>query len=159
MPLKLKLAQPENAPEVTRLVKAYRRELGAQGSDDVSAFVHAVLKSKYARVLVALSESKAIGFTIFTFSCSAFTLRRSIQITDVWVDEAFRGQGFASNMLKFIRTFAEKRGLSSIYLFTTTDGAMLPKFYTKRGFSEVGLRYFRNTITCEKYQPIRDAEK
>lgn len=59
-----------------------------------------------------------------------------LQVDQLWVDEALRGQGYGSRLLSLAEEVARARGAIGAHLTTSTFQA--PRFYENRGYAEIG---------------------
>lgn len=67
---------------------------------------------------------------------SGSTYLSSLEIEVLWVNEAYRGQSIASQLLKEIENEAKEAGCQLAHL--TTYSFQAPQFYQKRGFVVCG---------------------
>jgi GNAT superfamily N-acetyltransferase len=82
-------------------------------------------------IKVARDESGAIIGGI-----AGSTYLSSLEIEVLWVSEAYRGQGIASQLLEAIENEAKKAGCQLAHL--TTYSFQAPQFYQKNGFAICG---------------------
>ncbi|MCS5711876.1 GNAT family N-acetyltransferase [Candidatus Berkiella aquae] len=64
---------------------------------------------------------------------NAYTAFAEIYIDDIWVDEAYRGQGHGRKLIEALEMQFEGEGFNNINLVTSAFQA--PEFYKKCGFS------------------------
>ena len=62
-----------------------------------------------AEVILAVVEGKEIGFALFFHNFSTFLGRSGIYLEDLYVDPAFRGNGYGKSILKYLAKIAVER--------------------------------------------------
>jgi GNAT superfamily N-acetyltransferase len=65
---------------------------------------------RYAEVLMARLDGKAVGFALFFHNFSTFRAQPGIYLEDLYVRPAFRGEGIGEALLKRIAKLAVERG-------------------------------------------------
>ncbi len=78
---------------------------------------------------------------------SGITEHRWFYLTDLWVDERYRGQGHGTRLLKVIEQKAADDGMEHIYLWTA--GELNARFYEKNGY--VQFTVLENKFECQGY--------
>ena len=78
--------------------------------------------------IVARDENgSAIG------ALNAYTAFAEVYVDDIWVDHAFRGQGYGRKLLQALENHFKGKGFNNINLVTSAFQA--PEFYKKCGFT------------------------
>lgn len=62
-----------------------------------------------AEVILAVVKGKEIGFALFFHNFSTFLGRSGIYLEDLYVDPAFRGNGYGKSILKYLAKIAVER--------------------------------------------------
>ena len=144
--LNVKLADLNLAEEATALValmEEYARDPmgGGQGlSDSVKAQLPAALKARpQAFTLIAWLDGKAIGLVNCFEGFSTFKCQPLINIHDVIVSQAYRGQGIAQRLLQAVEALAREKGCCKLTLEVLQGNARAQKTYTAFGFSDYQL--------------------
>lgn len=147
--IKLRFGSKKDRSRLLRLLKAYRHDSQCRTSDELemAGLCNSLLCSHFARFVIAFDKARAVGFILFTYSASIYSLRRSVQITDLWVDHQSRSSGVASKLINFVEDHARQSEIRSLYLFTSADEYRLNQFYCSRGWNEVSLRYYRKLLS------------
>ncbi len=60
----------------------------------------------FAKVIIAEYQNKAVGYALFFHNFSTFTGRPGIYLEDLYVQPAYRGQGFGKCLLAYIADLA-----------------------------------------------------
>jgi len=89
---------------------------------------YGVSESKSERLNITVEENnQVVGFA------SGLTNREWFNLTDLWIDEKYRGQKFGAKILKMLEEDAKKQGMKSIYTWTTAYNSN-EIFYEKQGY-------------------------
>jgi GNAT superfamily N-acetyltransferase len=73
-----------------------------------------IFHKKQASVLIAEYKDKPIGFMLYFPTYSTFLGRANLYLEDIYIDEAFRHQGFGKLMFKALAEIAVKEGYHRI---------------------------------------------
>ena len=65
--------------------------------------------TKYAEVIFAYEEDKAVGFALFFHNFSTFLGKPGIYLEDLYIKPQYRGKKIASYILSFLAKLAKKR--------------------------------------------------
>jgi ribosomal protein S18 acetylase RimI-like enzyme len=82
----------------------------------------------YKKFAVVLTNEDNIAFAIL----NAFTAFSEVYIEDLWVDKAYRGQGYGRKLLEELENRFKGKGFNNINLVTSAFNS--PEFYKKCGF-------------------------
>ncbi|WDP90508.1 MAG: GNAT family N-acetyltransferase [Desulfobacter sp.] len=94
---------------------------------------------KHRAVKVACANDRVIGMCTAQTRISTAQGRISAVVEDLVVDDAFRGQGVGSRLIKAIEAWAQKRGISSLSLLADKDNTNGLAFYAARGWQTSSL--------------------
>ena len=84
--------------------------------------------------LCVLSGTKVVGY------CGFLQVLDEADITNVAVDEAFRGQGIGRRMLEQLMDAGRARGVKAFTLEVRTGNTAAVSLYEKLGFERAGIR-------------------
>ncbi len=107
-------------------------------SDELRDFIHVIWNDPEQKILAAESEGAICGFAVLHHINKPETPfmyeRDFLDIDEFCVDEAFRRQGAASEMIRFIREYAVEKGFKRLELnmWEFNKGALA--FYETAGF-------------------------
>lgn len=73
---------------------------------DVKAIEKSIFEKKQAEVVIAEVNGKPVGFMLYFFSYSTFWGRANLYLEDLFIDEAFRHQGYGKLMFKALAKIA-----------------------------------------------------
>jgi ribosomal protein S18 acetylase RimI-like enzyme len=102
-----------------------------------------LLASAQARVFVAEREGRVVGMLTLQILVSTVQGGPVGLVEDVVVDAAHRGQGIGEAMLKHLRQWSLRQGLSRLQLLADQDNKRALEFYRKQGWTTtdlIGLR-------------------
>lgn len=151
MPLwEIRLANSADDASLCEAIDQYRVDMGARSSihsdEDGASFVRRLLGSECARVLISVKGRRVIGFLLFTYSATAYHLRSSIQLVDLWVEVNYRRLGLATAFMRAIEDHARTMRVDSLYLAMEPSRPYLRTFYSVLGFQLVDLLYLRRLL-------------
>lgn len=92
---------------------------------------YGVSEENSRRLNVVVEEGgEVVGFA------SGLVNRKWFNLTDLWVDERYRGQGLGAKVLVELEEDARKQGVEHIYTWTTAYNSN-EVFYQKQGYRQV----------------------
>jgi ribosomal protein S18 acetylase RimI-like enzyme len=92
--------------------------------------IHDQIKKGYAYYLINY-EDKNAGY----FSIQAQPTQKTMFLSKIYVNKAFRGKGLARQAIEFIQALSENIGLKSIWLTVNKKNATSIAAYKKMGFA------------------------
>ena len=109
----IRAAQPEDVPEIYRLIRAlaeYERSLpSVTGSeDDLRRALFGLQPAVFAHV--ADHEGRVVGFALWFLNYSTWTGQHGIYLEDLYVDESMRGSGYGKALLTELARLCTERG-------------------------------------------------
>jgi len=137
--------RPMKLSEVDEVVQLWRR-LASDHTliiDDENLtrfreFLEGLSKEDENQVLVYEMERRIVGFLTFMKKArSMLRLRRSrAMITDLYVEEEYRGQGIASKLLERCLQYLKSMGVEEVRVNVLVDNAPAISLYRKLGFAD-----------------------
>ena len=88
---------------------------------------------RIAEVAIGYFEGKPVGFVLFFHNYSTFLGRPGIYIEDLFVDEAFRRQGFGRALLLYVARLAQERHCGRLEWAVLDWNQPAINFYKKLG--------------------------
>lgn len=136
MPITIRFAQPKDAPQLLRLNEAFNGP-GDQTPEGIRTALEAPGPEQ---VFVAEAEESGalIGFCCCLLKRSFCYQEPSGEITEFFVDPAWRRQGAGRALLAFAVRFCESQRVSELTLLTGDDNFTAQAFYKSLGFSPTG---------------------
>lgn len=83
------------------------------------------------------NDGNAIGFTQLYPVFSSVSMRRTLLLNDLYVDENMRGQGIAALLLNAAKQYAKEAGCKWLLLETASDNYTAQSLYIKNGWERV----------------------
>lgn len=130
--LRTQAEKGEPVADVDGLPDRYRAEV----LDPSTAFVDDV-------VLVALSGDTTVGCLVVTASVDGWC-----EVKRLWTDPAFRGRGFASDLVSAALAHAAKNGVSTVRLSVWQWRTGAIALYERLGFTVTGSWDERDQLVC-----------
>ena len=129
--LTVRLASPADADALIRLNTAFN------GVEDVSPdAVRQSLQDSPEIVVIADLDGTAAGFCCAQVHHSFCYKTPVAEVTEMYVDSAFRQQGCAMGMLRFLEVHLQAAyGVDEIHLLTGTENTPAQSAYKKAGFA------------------------
>lgn len=133
------LTDPIQAEAIITLLNRYAQHpMG--GGEPLSKFTQQNLTSTLAQrtdctIILAYDENKAIGLCN-CFECfSTFACKPILNIHDVYVEDGYRGQGIAPQMMQFAEQIARQNGCCKITLEVLTNNEAAKASYSASGYA------------------------
>ena len=105
--------------------------------------VNDIEKNKHKRHFVYEKNGETVGFYIIS------KILDEVEIYTIAVDELYRGQKIASNMLEHLINFSREMKVSKIWLEVSTKNMPAINLYEKFGFEKIRLRKNYYSLTNE----------
>lgn len=130
MKLNLRLAQAEDAPGITSLVKsAYSLYLDRMDREPAPILADYPALIMRQVVTVAVSDGELAGMLV------CYPCEQALHVENVSVDPAFQGQGIGGKLMSHAEDIARTRKLSRVELYTNEVMTENIGFYEARGYS------------------------
>jgi GNAT superfamily N-acetyltransferase len=94
---------------------------------------HLFGSSAYAEALVAEHQGQLIGFALFFKNYSTFLTKPGLYLEDLFVQNAYRGQGIGKALLKAVAQIAQARGYGRLEWSVLDWNETAITFYQKMG--------------------------
>ncbi len=102
--------------------------------------------SKHEAIIFAYYDGlRAVAFTLCYFTFSSTTMSKTLQLNDLFVDEAYRSQGIGARLISRVFDFAKTNDFASIGIETAHDNIGAQKLYKNMGFKQ------GNSLHYQKY--------
>jgi GNAT superfamily N-acetyltransferase len=115
MPVTIRTAGPDDAPEVFRLIHelAVYEKLDESVRTDAQG-IRDAMQSDTPRITVLLAEDeatgRAVGFALYFFTFSTFEGSPTLYLEDIFVEPSFRSTGIGSRLLALLARAARDNG-------------------------------------------------
>jgi ribosomal protein S18 acetylase RimI-like enzyme len=134
-PTPIRLARPEDAPVVGRLLHAFNIEFGepTPTPEVIAGRAAPLIESRELTVLLAGDAPD--GFAALRFRPSIYTGALDAYLEELYVVPERRGRGFGRALLETAIDHARERGAAHIELNTSEDDAAARALYESAGFT------------------------
>jgi ribosomal protein S18 acetylase RimI-like enzyme len=130
-------ARAEHLEDVAKLFDQYRVFYkSAPDGPAARKFIEERLEKGDSTLLVASHDGRIVGFTQLYPSFSSVSMRRVWILNDLFVDEAFRGQGVAQSLIGAAEEFARATGAVRMILATQMSNVAAQSLYESRGYAK-----------------------
>ena len=128
-----RVAQPEDAPEVGRLLDAFNREFGdyTPGAEGVAERAGQLIAEDAATFLLV----EAVGVAALRFRPSIFTEGLTAYLEELYIAPEARGQGHGHALLEAAIAHSRERGATSMEIAVDEPDAAAIRLYESAGFS------------------------
>lgn len=100
-------------------------------------------------LFIAEQDDEVAGYTMLVFGeptdpdvATAVTTRPTVELSKVYVRAAHHGTGLAAQLVETSVEASVSRGAHSIWLGVNQENVRANRFYSKRGFAQVGTKKF-----------------
>lgn len=135
-------AQMKDAPVIARLVQALLEELSGEKVAPLGPVARQILAGQQVVGLLAEAEGRPVGVMMLN-RCAAIYAGGSFgEISELYVDPAWRSRGVAAKLLVAAREVARREGWTRLEVGAPDQPAWARTlaFYQREGFDEVGPR-------------------
>ncbi|WP_108880864.1 GNAT family N-acetyltransferase [Anderseniella sp. Alg231-50] len=138
-PIELIEAGPEQAAEIDHLVAAFHQH---EGVDVAARARRASIDSLLAMpaqgriLLVQTPDTVTVGYAVLAFGFSLEFGGRDAFLDELFIAEAFRGQGIGRAALAAVCAWARHEGLCALHLEVERDNTAAKTLYTETGFED-----------------------
>lgn len=109
--LVIRTCNKEDIPLILKFIKSLAKYVNHL--DDVVAtealLAENLFKNRYAEVIMAELAQKPIGFALFFHTFSTFLGKPGLYLEDLFIEEAYRGNGYGKKILAFLAKLAVDR--------------------------------------------------
>jgi GNAT superfamily N-acetyltransferase len=135
------IADPAEAPDVARLLAAFRSWYGVEEPDDASflAGVRRLIGTEGAEYVLGAADDPGAAPTAVAqlrFRHSVWSAADDCWLEDLYVEDAARGTGLGRAMLEAVIARARERGCVRVELDVDDDNAPARALYASAGFAE-----------------------
>ncbi len=92
-------------------------------------------------------ESQTVGYVVLTFGFSLEYGGLDAYVDELFVKPEFRGRGFASQALAFLRLECQKLNVVALHLEVDTDNHNAKSLYAKMGFESTARELLNKDLT------------
>lgn len=133
--LVIRNAKEEDVSTLLSLIKeiAEYEKMSDQVIATEETLVESIFKNNRANALILEVDNKEIGYCIYFYNFSTFIGRSGIYIEDIFIKKEYRGNGFGSEIFKFLARKAKEEGCKRIEWSCLDWNEPSIKFYKSLG--------------------------
>jgi GNAT superfamily N-acetyltransferase len=132
----IRLAQKTDAIAIFTLIQelaAYEKLTHQVTGTAAALSEHLFGNAAYAEALVVEHQQQLIGFALFFKNYSTFLTKPGLYLEDLYVQEAYRGQGIGKALLQAVAQIAQERGYGRMEWSVLDWNETAIAFYKKMG--------------------------
>lgn len=134
MPLTILPVTPLDYEDLLPLVEKYRAFYQQGPNPGTLQYLADRFDRREAVGFIARLDRRAIGFTLCYPTFSTVAVAPIWLLNDLYVDDNYRGQGIASQLMQTAENAAKDAGAARIWLRTAEDNVAAQRLYEGRGW-------------------------
>ena len=147
--LQIKIAQPDDFEKIGEVFNLYRQFYKKKSNIEACKnYVHERLINNEAQIFYIENEKECMGMTQLYTTFDSLELSKKIILYDLYVRSEYRNKGIGRMLMNAAKSFAEKKGVTSIELSTSIGNKNAQSLYES-------LEYQRDTEYYDYCLPIK----
>ena len=147
--LQIKIAQPDDFKKIGEVFNLYRQFYEKESNIEACKnYIHERLINNEAQIFYIENEKECMGITQLYTTFDSLELSKKIILYDLYVRSEYRNKGIGRMLMNAAKSFAEKKGVTSIELSTSINNKNAQSLYES-------LEYQRDTEFYDYYLAIK----
>jgi len=147
--LQIKIAQPDDFEKIGEVFNLYRQFYEKESNIEACKnYIHERLINNEAQIFYIENEKECMGITQLYTTFDSLELSKKIILYDLYVRSEYRNKGIGRMLMNAAKSFAEKKGVTSIELSTSINNKNAQSLYES-------LEYQRDTEFYDYYLTIK----
>ncbi len=147
--LQIKIAQPDDFEKIGEVFNLYRQFYEKESNIEAcKKYIHERLINNEAQIFYIENEKECMGITQLYTTFDSLELSKKIILYDLYVRSEYRNKGIGRMLMNAAKSFAEKKGVTSIELSTSINNKNAQSLYES-------LEYQRDTEFYDYYLTIK----
>ena len=147
--LQIKIAQPDDFEKIGEVFNLYRQFYEKESNIEACKnYIHERLINNEAQIFYIENEKECMGITQLYTTFDSLELSKKIVLYDLYVRSEYRNKGIGRMLMNAAKSFAEKKGVTSIELSTSINNKNAQSLYES-------LEYQRDTEFYDYYLTIK----
>ncbi|MDC3154477.1 GNAT family N-acetyltransferase [Pelagibacteraceae bacterium] len=147
--LQIKIAQPDDFEKIGEVFNLYRQFYEKESNIEACKnYIHERLINNEAQIFYIENEKECMGITQLYMTFDSLELSKKIILYDLYVRSEYRNKGIGRMLMNAAKSFAEKKGVTSIELSTSINNKNAQSLYES-------LEYQRDTEFYDYYLAIK----
>ena len=154
LPIVVRLAALEDAPEVAALVRAVDLHYGgpdlARPLEPTLAMVERSMReAEGTRYALAFQDGRPVGLACFVVLRPGFRLSGLLFVKELFVEEKARGHAVGAEIMRWLAEYARAQGLTRIDLTTDGTNTRAQAFYERLGAERMDKVFYRFNLSTD----------
>ena len=147
--LQIKIAQPDDFEKIGEIFNLYRQFYEKESNIEACKnYIHERLINNEAQIFYIENEKECMGITQLYTTFDSLELSKKIILYDLYVRSEYRNKGIGRMLMNAAKSFAERKGVTSIELSTSINNKNAQSLYES-------LDYQRDTEFYDYYLAIK----
>ena len=147
--LQIKIAQPDDFEKIGEVFNLYRQFYEKESNIEACQnYIHERLINNEAQIFYIENEKECMGITQLYMTFDSLELSKKIILYDLYVRSEYRKKGIGRMLMNAAKSFAERKGVTSIELSTSINNKNAQSLYES-------LEYQRDTEFYDYYLAIK----
>ena len=147
--LQIKIAQPDDFEKIGEVFNLYRQFYEKESNIEACRnYIYERLINNEAQIFYIENEKECMGITQLYTTFDSLELSKKIILYDLYVRSEYRNKGIGRMLMNAAKSFAEKKGVTSIELSTSINNKNAQSLYES-------LDYQRDTEFYDYYLAIK----
>ena len=147
--LQIKIAQPDDFEKIGEVFNLYRQFYEKESNIEACKnYIHERLINNEAQIFYIENEKECMGITQLYTTFDSLELSKKIILYDLYVRSEYRNKGIGRMLMNAAKSFAERKGVTSIELSTSINNKNAQSLYES-------LDYQRDTEFYDYYLTIK----
>ena len=147
--LQIKIAQPDDFEKIGEVFNLYRQFYEKESNIEACKnYIYERLINNEAQIFYIENEKECMGITQLYTTFDSLELSKKIILYDLYVRSEYRNKGIGRMLMNAAKSFAEKKGVTSIELSTSINNKNAQSLYES-------LEYQRDTEFYDYYLAIK----
>ena len=147
--LQIKIAQPDDFEKIGEVFNLYRQFYEKESNIEACQnYIHERLINNEAQIFYIENEKECMGITQLYTTFDSLELSKKIILYDLYVRSEYRNKGIGRMLMNAAKSFAERKGVTSIELSTSINNKNAQSLYES-------LDYQRDTEFYDYYLAIK----
>ena len=147
--LQIKIAQPDDFEKIGEVFNLYRQFYEKESNIEACKnYIHERLINNEAQIFYIENEKECMGMTQLYTTFDSLELSKKIILYDLFVRSEYRNKGIGRMLMNAAKSFAERKGVTSIELSTSINNKNAQSLYES-------LDYQRDTEFYDYYLAIK----
>ena len=147
--LQIKIAQPDDFEKIGEVFNLYRQFYEKESNIEACKnYIHERLINNEAQIFYIENEKECMGITQLYMTFDSLELSKKIILYDLFVRSEYRNKGIGRMLMNAAKSFAERKGVTSIELSTSINNKNAQSLYES-------LEYQRDTEFYDYYLTIK----